>query len=367
MINVPRLAALSCVAALTLSAPSAFAQDAPEEDRIASAETWKAFDDLIEADQYGGITSVVVSLNGEIVHESYYDGAPDALRNTRSVTKTVTGMLLGMAIDDGHIPSRDVPVLDYIDHTPLNPDPRKDRMSLESLVTMSGPLECNDFTPYSRGNEERMYLIEDWVGFFLDLPIRGFPAWSPKPEDSPYGRAFSYCTAGVVTLGAVVENATGEQLEEFAQRRLFDPLGIANARWQFSPLGLAMGGGGLELTSRDLEKIGRVYAQGGLFEGERVLSAYWVEQSLSPKADVADQDGFEYGYLWWLRDFVANGTRYKAAQMSGNGGNKVIVVPELGLVTVITKTDFGRREAHRLSEEAFERHILPLTLAGMAD
>ncbi len=362
MNNTPRLAALVCAAALAWIAPSSIAQDTTAEPPAPAAENWQAFDGLIEAGDYGSITSVVVSLNGEIVHERYYDAEPEALRNTRSVTKTITGMLLGMAIDDGHIQSKDEPVLEYIDHTPLNPDPRKDAMSLESLVTMSGPLECNDFTPYSRGNEERMYLIEDWVGFFLDLPIRGFPAWTPKPADSPYGRSFSYCTAGTVTLGAVVENATGEQLEDYAQRRLFGPLGIETVEWQFNPLGLAMGGGGLGLTSRSLEKIGRVYAQGGLFEGKRLLSASWVEQSLSPKADVADQEAFEYGYLWWLRDYQAQGRSFAAAQMSGNGGNKVIVVPELGLVTVITKTDFGQRDAHRLSESAFETHILPLAL-----
>jgi CubicO group peptidase (beta-lactamase class C family) len=365
MSNTPRLAALSCAAALALSAPSSIAQETTAAEPAPPAESWQAFDRLVEADGYGRITSVVVSLNGEIIHERYYDDEPEALRNTRSVTKTITGMLLGMAIDDGHVPSPDAPVLNYIDHTPLNPDPRKDAMSLESLVTMSGPLECNDSIPYSRGNEERMYLIEDWVGFFLDLPIRGFPAWSARPEDSPYGRSFSYCTAGTVALGAAVEGAVGEQLEDYAKRRLFEPLGIKTVEWQFSPLGLAMGGGGLGLTSRSLEKIGRVYAQGGMFEGQRVLSANWVEQSLTPKADVADQDAFEYGYLWWLRDYRAEGQSHAAAQMSGNGGNKVIVVPELGLVTVITKIDFGRREAHRLSEDAFETHILPLALQAI--
>ncbi len=362
MSNTPRLTALSCAAALLLSAPSSIAEDNQAEQAVETAESWQAFDDLVADGDYGRITSVVVSVNGEIIHERYYDDEPEALRNTRSVTKTITGMLLGMAIDDGHIPSKDAPVLDYIDHTPLNPDQRKQSMSLESLVTMSGPLECNDSIPYSRGNEERMYLIEDWVGFFLDLPIRGFPAWTAKPEDSPYGRSFAYCTAGTVALGAAVENAVGEQLEDYAQRRVFDPLGIERVEWQFSPLGLAMGGGGLGLTSRSLEKVGRVYAMSGMYEGERVLSANWVEQSLTPKADVADQDAFEYGYLWWLRDYRAEGQSHAAAQMSGNGGNKVIVVPELGLVTVITKIDFGRREAHRLSEDAFETHILPLAL-----
>ncbi|WP_232725741.1 serine hydrolase domain-containing protein [Qipengyuania seohaensis] len=322
----------------------------------------QALTERIEAGEFGNLTSVVLSKDGEVVYEHYFDGEPDALRNTRSVTKTVTGMLLGAAIADGKISSEKARVADYIAHDYDNQDVRKSAMTAEDLVTMSGPLECDDSIPYSRGNEERMYLIEDWVGFYLDLPIRGFPAWTPKPEDSPYGRSFAYCTAGVVTLGQMVENATGQQLEDYAAERLFEPLGIEQAEWQFTPLGLAMGGGGLGLSSRSLEKLGRLYVSQGKFGGKQILPAEWVAQSLSPKADVAEQEGFEYGYLWWLRDYSVSDSNYRAGQMSGNGGNKVIVVPEAGVVAVITKVDFGRRDAHSESDRLFEEQLLPFAM-----
>ncbi|MXP32785.1 serine hydrolase [Erythrobacter jejuensis] len=322
-------------------------------------------DTKVEAGEFNRTTSILLTRGDQVLHESYYDeGGAGALRNTRSVTKTVTGMLVGIAVARGALPGADAKVLDYFPFTPDNPDPRKSAMTVEDLLTMSGPLECNDSNPWSRGNEERMYTIEDWPRFFLDLPIRGFPAWQPKPADSPYGRAFSYCTAGVSTLGAVIESATGEQLEDYANTHLFAPLGIDTTEWQFSPLGLAQGGGGLGLSSRSLEKLGRLYLDGGKVGDQQIVPADWVAASIAPKASVPDQEGVEYGYLWWQRSYSHDGKSYRGASMSGNGGNKVIIIPELDLVAVITTTNFGQGNAHQVSDRLFEEHLLPLAVAA---
>src|SRR5689334_23296450 len=146
-------------------------------------DPFDAVDDAIRAGDFKKITSVLVARDGRILHEAYFNGADAAtLHNTRSCTKTITGALIGIAIDRKLIPGVQATVLPYfLDREPLqNPDPRKAKITIEDFLTMSSLLECDDWNDASRGNEERMYLIEDWVKFTLDLPIRGFPAWTKK-------------------------------------------------------------------------------------------------------------------------------------------------------------------------------------------
>lgn len=167
---------------------------------------------------------------------------------------------------------------------------------------MSSLLECDDNNSFSRGHEERMYLIEDWAQFYFDLPVRGFPAWAPRPEDAPYGRSWSYCTAGVVALGAVLEEVTGQRVDRYAAEHLFGPLGTTDIDWQLTPNGRAMTGGGVGWRLRDMAKFGQLYLDRGVWQGERVLPATWVDASFAARAET-DFDS-RYGYLWWIEDIT---------------------------------------------------------------
>lgn len=316
----------------------------------------------INAGEFKQITSVVVSQHGKLIYEHYFDkeGA-EGLRNTRSVTKTVAGMLVGLAVDRKLLRA-DTPVLPHFPELrPLaHPDPRKDKITVEDFLTMSSLLECDDDNQISRGNEENMYLIEDWSRFVADLPIKGFPDWQPRPEKSPYGRAWSYCTAGVTLLGPLLERVSGKSVPEFAAAHLFKPLGIKQVKWQFQPKGSAMTGGGLQLRSVDLAKLGQLYLNGGRWEGKQIISSEWVRQSVAPHA-LARED-FEYGYLWWLQKFKVDGRVVPSYGMAGSGGNKVFVLPEQDAVVVITTTNFQVRGAHPLSEKLLTSLILPTLL-----
>jgi CubicO group peptidase (beta-lactamase class C family) len=292
----------------------------------------------VDLSEYGAITSVVVSRGGEVVAEEYLEGDEATLRNTRSCTKTVAGMLTGIAIERGAVPGVEASVVDLLGADVE--DPRKRAITVRDVLTMSSCLDCDDWDERSPGNEERMYPQEDWVGFALGLPVRA-------------ETGFSYCTAGVVALGVALERALNEPLPAFARRELFAPLGIEDAEWPSTPLGQVSTAGGLLLSSRSLLALGRLYLRG---DGVVVPRA-WVKESIRPHARIDERT--EYGYLWWLRRFGGEECFY----MTGMGGSRVHVFPRLEVVAVITSANFGRRDAHALSDRLLEEGILG---SGMA-
>ncbi len=313
----------------------------------------------IRAGDFKKIGSVVVARHGKLVYERYFDGDASTLRDTRSATKSITDILVGIAIGEKKL-SLDARVLallpEHARHL-QNPDPRKDKISVEDFLTMSSALECDDWNDFSRGNEERMYLTEDWAQFILDLPIRGRMHVGEQPDAPKYGRNFSYCTGGVFVLSEALQKALGQRTDHYAQQNLFAPLGITDAQWVYSPLNIPQTGGGLRLTSRDLLKIADLYRTDGSWHGNRIVDDAWVKRSTQPHTQIDDQT--EYGYLWWLKSFKSGGKEYPAFFMSGNGGNKVAVFPGLDLTVVITSTNYGTRGMHEQTEKLLTDYVLP--------
>ena len=352
--------------AVVLFQPCAFAQETG--DGLSTADPAQAgfsvqrlteMEKAIQNGDFKQITSVLIARHGRIIYEHYFDnGGAQALRNTRSAAKTITGAFVGLAVDRHLLPGAQARVMDYLrDKQPLqNPDPRKSEITIEDFLTMSSLLECDDENQFSRGNEERMYLVEDWAKFTLDLPIRGFPSWVDKPKDSPYGRSWQYCTAGSVTLGVLLERAVKKPLPDFARENLFAPLGISRVQWQYQPTGEAMTGGGLSLRSRDLFKFGQLYLNRGIWDGKQVLSSEWIKASVTPHAN-ARQD-IDYGYLWWLQTFHSGGRDWHSWGMYGTGGNKVVVLPDQEVVVVITTTNFRVPGAAALSDKLITDFVL---------
>lgn len=370
---LPRLILLSCLALLApartqAQVPSTYQPPSPRSDGWDVADAgragWKlerfaALETAIARGDFPGVTSVLVVQDGHLLYERYFNGGgPEVLNDTRSATKSVTALLVGAAIDRGLIPDARARVYDlFRDLAPWQHDgARKRAITVEDLLTMSSAWDCDDDNPFSSGNEERMYVSENWTRFALDLPLRGYAPWVKRPEESPHGRTFSYCTAGSFLLGALVERASGKPLREFAGEALEGPLGITQAQWNRSSEGVGMGGGGTRYRSRDLAKLGQLVVNEGTWRGKRVLSAGWIRQALTVHAQA--REDADYGYQFWRFRFGGDGREQAAWAMSGNGGNYVFMVPERKLVAVITRTSYNQRDVHPQSQRMFGDYLL---------
>ena len=332
---------------------------APPGENGLSAERLASLAPDVRAGKFVKIGSVLVARHGRLIYEEYFDGGADTLRDTRSATKSITDILVGIAIDEKKLRGVDARVLDLLPERAArlqNPDPRKSRITVEDFLSMSSPLECDDWNDASRGNEERMYTIEDWAQFILDLPIRGRMRVGETPPAPPFGRNFSYCTGGVFVLSEVLTRTTGMRTDRYAQTRLFDPLGITSVSWVFSPLGVPQTGGGLRLSARDLLKIAQLYLDGGRWAGKQIVSEAWVRTSTTPHAQIDETTN--YGYLWWLKSFGAAGKVHAAFFMTGNGGNKVVAIPDLDLAVVITSSNYNTRGMHEQTEKILDEYVL---------
>lgn len=318
----------------------------------------KQMTDSILSGKYEEITSVLVAIDGELIYENYFnDHGPESKHNVRSGTKTMAMILVGLAIKKGHIESVKDPIMKYLKHKRpvLNPDDRKEAITIEDLLTMSSCLECNDDEQHSRGNEMRMYFIEDWTKFYLDLPIKAYP-WGPTPETAEYGRVFSYCTAGAACLSEIVQSAVGMSSADFLAQEVLEPLGITDYEFHYNPEGTLNTAGGSEYRSRDFMKIIQMLADDGSYDGNQILSTEWIQKATSPKANA--WEGMNYGYLLWLKEFGKEKPVASYA-MAGNGGQKILCIPELNLTVVLTTTNYNNRRAHGYTDELLDQYIVP--------
>jgi len=251
------------------------------------------------------------------------------LHTLQSVTKTVTSIVIGVATTRGEFPSLDTPVLSFFDTTGIaNLDDRKRKMTIRHLLTMTAGMDWHEDRPYTDTANttlglERSY---DWIRFTLDRPM----------SDEP-GARFVYNSGASQLLAHIFYRATGRDIEEYAARHLFTPLGIRDWHWKRTPAGLADTEGGLYLASEDLAKLWYLFLQNGRWDGRQVVSTEWVRASLAPAIDVDGRPGgAQYGYKWWLYpNPMAPGKVMWAG--SGFGGQIPIAIPEDDLIVVINQ------------------------------
>jgi CubicO group peptidase (beta-lactamase class C family) len=326
---------------------------------VACSRPGAAFEGIAKAIERGDApktTSVLVMRGDAILYEQYFNGATAATRhNTRSATKSLTALAVGIALDRHLLPGLDAPAFAYLaDLAPFEgAGPLKDAITIEDLLTMSSALDCNDDDEKSPGNEESMYPRQVWARFAVDIPVR-----ADYQRDASGRGPFHYCTAGVFLLGQIVQRAAKQPIDQFMATYLFAPLGITTWEFARSPTGEVMTGGGLLLSSRDLAALARLVRDGGKAGSTQVLPAAFVRAATTVHRSNAFP-GQDYGYLFWHRVYRASCASADGWFMGGNGGNAIVVLPALDAVVVITRTNYNTRGMHQQTTKLIEEQILP--------
>lgn len=264
----------------------------------------------------------------------YYHGSD--LHTMQSITKTVSSIVLGVAITRGDFKAGlDTPVLKYFDLAKVkNVDDWKRRIKIENLLTMTSGLKWGgDLSlDFSESDSARMEATHDWVQFVIDRPMATEP-----------GKAFEYSSGDAELLAYIFQKETGQDIDTYGEKYLFAPLGIKHF-WKRNDIGTVDTEGGLYLTPEDLAKLAFLYLNRGLWDRKQIVSENWVEQSTAPHTPslwTVEQslapysvtgERVEYGLLWWL--YPLSG---KYAWMGfGLGGQFMMVLPQQNLIAVFT-------------------------------
>jgi CubicO group peptidase (beta-lactamase class C family) len=310
------------------------------------------------------IHGVVVERRGRLVAELYRHGkdrsiwslfardtefGPAVLHDLRSVSKSVVGLLFGIARRQHSIDLSASPLAFYPSYADLHSSER-DAITLEHLLTMSSGFEWREsVASYGMLANDETRLYWDWAPYryVLSRPIVAKP-----------GAQFNYNGGGTAVLADIVVRTTHTPLRDYARTALFDPLGIREWEWVADPYGRPLAFAGLRMRPRDLAKIGRMVLAHGQWQGRQIVPSDWVTASLRPH--IATGDGLHYGYQWWTGTVDREGKKLAWSAAFGNGGQRLFVVPDLDLTVVITAGAYNDPQIRHAVARVFRRIVAAL-------
>ena len=268
------------------------------------------------------VNSVLIQRNNTtVLNANFYPQKAEYLHDVASITKSITSLLVGIAIDKGYIKNVDQKISDFFPNSKFlfNSDYKKE-ITINHLLTMTSGI-CSDF---SQGENMRENIKTS------NSPLADILASSLSSKP---GEKFVYCSSGVQLLSIIIQKSSGMTMEELAKKYLFQPLNIDNYKFGTDLNGFTNASGDIFLTSSDLAKLGQLILNKGVFNNNQIVSEKWIEQSTSAKATRSNEES--YGYLWWLRNDLGG-----LIEAQGRGGQRLIILPEKKLVIVMYGTGF---------------------------
>ncbi|MDO9710870.1 serine hydrolase domain-containing protein [Paracraurococcus lichenis] len=322
------------------------------------------FEALRAAGRLPGLHGVVAFHRGAPVFERYLSGAdeargrslgevafgPETPHDLRSVTKSVLGLLYGIALAEGLVPPPEAPLLaQFPDCADLAADPLRARWTVRHALSMTLGTAWDESAPYtSTANSEiAMDAAPDPWRFVLDRPLVAEP-----------GTRWIYCGGATALLGQLIVRGAGRPLPDYARARLFDPLGLGPTDWALMREGVHSAASGLRMTPRDLARIGLMVLAGGAWEGRQVVPAAWLAESFAPA--IVMEDGRRYGYHWYMGRLPREGDGFdRWSGAIGNGGQRLFLLPDRALVVAVTAGNYNHPEQWRPPLAVLREAILP--------
>lgn len=304
------------------------------------------------------VHSLLIFRNNKLVLEEYFQGhdyqwgAPyflgrwvtwdrDTLHQLQSVSKSITSTCIGIAVHEGFIESVDQSIFDYLpehQHLAVN---GKENITIEHLLTMTSGLQWDEWHAHY-GSEENdiinmWFSGEDPISYYLSKPLLTEP-----------GTSFTYSGGGMNVLGEIIRNATNMGIDEFSGKYLFEPLGVDTFNWWSTyENGTIDAAGCITTTPRAMLKVGVLFMNKGVWNDKRIISEDWLLKSSIPyqnnrniKVPGEDLGKTGYGYTWWTKEFSDHGRKISVFWANGWGGQKIVVIPDLNTVIVMTGGTF---------------------------
>ena len=292
----------------------AFVRATPESQGI-SSDLFAALLRELDASKDTEMHHFMALRHGKVICECNFAPYPKGMWHiTHSMCKSITGMAIGMLIEEGKLKLNENIYDIFSDHMNAFSKIFRPVITVENLLTMTSGVTFNESGIVS-GN--------DWLGSFLNASVNGKP-----------GTEFQYNSLNTYVLSAIVTKRTGETLTEYLTPRLFGPLGITKYYWETCPKGITKGGWGLFLCAEDMAKLGQLYLQRGKWNGQQLVSEYWIEISTARHLKTQN-DTYGYGYQLWMEQ------RPGSFEYNGMLGQNVIIYPDMDMVLV---TNAGNKE-----------------------
>ena len=309
--------------------------------------------------EFPGLHALLILRHGRPAAECYFQGrdavwgkdlgtvqhGAGKLHDLRSVTKSVVGLLYGIARSDGIVPPSSARLMGLYPQFD-DGDPLRRRITIGHVLSMRLGLTWNEGTDYdSPANSEiQMEAAPDRIRYVLTRPMA-----------EPPGSTWVYCGGATALLADLIARGSGLDLEAYARTKLFAPLGIHELDWVRGADGTPVGSSGLRLLPRDLARIGQMVLDRGRASGHSVVPPGWLATSFRPRGHV--ESGLRYGYHWWIGSLAASGKAWAAAY--GNGGQRLIIIPSLKMVVVILAGNYNAPDQWKMPLRLMTRIVIP--------